>query len=65
MSKRFYAVQHGDEFSSDVGSTVKREAYRMAREMHNDCPGEEIRICVCREDDDYCEDEIIVYPGKR
>ena len=61
MSKRYYAVQHGTDFSSDNGSTVKREAYRIAREMHRDYPGEEIRISIEREDDNYTEDEIIVY----
>ena len=61
MSKRYYAVQHGDDFSSDNGSTVKREAYKIAREIHRDYPGEEIRICLCREDDDFCDGEIVVY----
>lgn len=65
MSKRFYAVQHGDNFESDNGSTVKREAMKIARQMHKDYPGEEIRICLCREDDDFCEGEIIVFDGKR
>ena len=31
MSKTFYAVQHGDYFASDIGSTRKREAYQIAR----------------------------------
>ena len=64
MSKRFYAVQHGDNYDCGDGSTVKREAMKMAREMHRDYPGEEIRICLCREDDDYCEGIITVYNKK-
>lgn len=65
MSKRFYAVQHGDSFESDFGSTVKREAIKMANQMHREYPGEEIRLCLCREDDDYCEGEIILHAGTR
>jgi hypothetical protein len=65
MSKRFYAVQHGDDFASDYGSSVKREAMKMARELAKEYPGEEIRICLCREDDDFCEGEIIVKAGSR
>ena len=65
MSKRWYAVQHGNNFESDRGSSVKREAMKIARQMHKDYPGEEIRICLCREDNDFCEGEIIVFEGKR
>lgn len=65
MSKKFYAVQHGNDFASDYGSNVKREAMKMARELGKDFPEEEIRICVCREDDDFCEEEIIVREGNR
>ena len=65
MSKRVYAVQHGDCFECDYGSTVKREALKMAKALHKEYPGEEIRLCLCREDDDYCEGEIIVFRGKR
>ena len=65
MTKRWYAVQHGDNFDTDNGSTVKREAMKLARELHKDYPDEEIRICYCREDDDYCEREEIIYEGRR
>lgn len=65
MAKRFYAVQHGDNFDSDNGSTVKREAMKIARELHKDYPGDEIRLVFCTTDDDFCEEEIIVYHGKR
>lgn len=64
MSKRFYAVQHGENYECDFGSTVKREAYKMARELHRSHPGEEIRICLCREDNDFCEKEIIVFESE-
>lgn len=63
MSKRFYAVQVGDDYSSDYGSTVKRAAFRMARAEAKENPGKQIRISVCREDDDFCEQEIIVRDG--
>ena len=65
MSKRYYAVQHGDYFFDDFGSTVKREAYKIARQMHKDYPGEEIRIAIRTVDDDFCVGEIIVFDGKR
>lgn len=61
MSKRYYAVQHGTDYSSENGSTSKREAYKIAREMHREYPGEEIRISLEREDDNYTEDEIVVF----
>lgn len=64
MSKRFYAVQHGDDYSSDYGSTVKREAMKMANRLAKEYPDDEIRISLCREDDDFCEGEIIVRNGK-
>ena len=67
MSKNWYAVQVGNDYTSDYGSTVKREALRMARQEakkpEND--GLEIRIAVCSTDDDYCQDEIIVRDGSR
>lgn len=56
MSKNWYAVQVGSNYASDNGSTVKREALRMARQEakkpEND--GLEVRIAVCSTDDDYC-----------
>ncbi len=58
--KKFYAVQVGNNYSSDNGSTVKREAFRMARREAKANPGKEVRISVCRVDDDFCEEEIIV-----
>ena len=67
MSRNWYAVQVGDDYTSDYVSTVKREALRMARQEakkpEND--GLEIRIAVCSTDDDYCQDEIIVRDGSR
>lgn len=48
MSRNWYAVQVGDDYTSDYVSTVKREALRMsrqeARKPEND--GLEIRIAV-------------------
>ena len=67
MSRNWYAVQVGDDYTSDYVSTFKREALRMARQEakkpEND--GLEIRIAVCSTDDDYCQDEIIVRDGSR
>ena len=65
MKRTWYAVQHGDNFESDFGSTVKREAYKMARALHKDYPTEEIRIALCTTASDFCESEIIVYNGTR
>ena len=65
MKRTWYAVQHGDNFESDFGSTVKREAYKMARALHKEYPNEEIRLALCTTESDFCEDEIIVYNGAR
>ena len=66
MSNTFYAVQHGDEFSCDLGgSEVYREALAVAEDFHSWYPGEEIRMCVCKTDDDFCQKEIVVYEGTR
>lgn len=62
--KKFYAVQHGNDYSSDFGSTNKREAMKMARELGNEFPNDEIRISVCTTDDDFCMEEIIVREAK-
>ena len=65
--KKFYAVQHGDNFDCDYGSTVKREAIKMANALKRDhyYDGEEIRIAVVSCDSDYCTGEIIVRNGSR
>ena len=65
MKRTWYAVQHGDNLESDFGSTVKREAYKMARELHKEYPDEEIRIALCTTESDFCDGEIIVYNGTR
>lgn len=65
MSRKWYAVQHGNNFDSDCGSTVKRDALRIANRKHRDYPGEEIRICICRVDNDFCKEELIIFPGTR
>lgn len=63
--KRFYAVQHGNNFDWDYGSTVKREAIKMANALKHipEYDGEEIRIAVI--EDDYCEEDIIIREGSR
>lgn len=67
MSKNWYAVQVGSDYTSDYGSTAKREALRMAREEAKkpENNGLEVRIAVCSTEDDYCHDEIIVREGAR
>ena len=40
----FYAVQHGNDYSSDYGSTNKRKAYSMAHALKREYPQDEIRI---------------------
>lgn len=64
-AKRFYAVQVGSDFSSDWGSTRKREAIVMAHQAARENPGKEIRISVCTTDDDFCEREIVIREGSR
>lgn len=63
--KKFYAVQFGDNFDWDNGSTVKREAIKMANAMKRDpeYDGLEIRIAVI--ENDFCSDEIIIREGSR
>ena len=65
--KKFYAVQHGDNFDWDYGSTVKQEAVKMANAMMYDkeYDGEEIRIAVIDCDADYCMEELIIRDGAR
>lgn len=65
--KKFYAVQVGDNNDWDYGSTIKREATKMAnREKRNqDNDGLEIRIAVINCDTNVCLDEIIVREGSR
>ena len=65
MSKRFYAVQIGNDYSSDWGSTRKREAIVMAHQAARENPGKEIRISICTTDDDFCDRQIIIREGSR
>lgn len=60
--KYFYAVEHGDDFSNDNGSTVKREARKMATALHREFPGEEIRVTKVDESGEFCA-QWIVYNG--
>ena len=59
--RRYYAVQVGDDYTDDSeGSTVKREAFRMARRAVRENPGEEVRIVLRTVEDDYCDGIIYV-----
>ncbi len=62
--KKWYAIQIGNDFSSDYGSTVKREALAMARREARKHPAEEVRIAVCTTDSDFCTEEIIIQAGE-
>ena len=42
MAKKFYAVQIGNDYSSDIGSTIKRDALRMAKQEARRNPGKEV-----------------------
>lgn len=61
---KFYAVQHGNNYTSDYGSTNKRRAYSMAHALKREYPQDEIRISVCTIDDDFCTREIIIREGR-
>lgn len=65
MARRFYAVQHGDNYDSDFGSTRKAEALKMAKDLASNprYNGDEIRISLCTTEDDYCDGVIIVREG--
>ena len=65
MSKKYYAVQIGNDYSSDWGSTRKREAIVMAHQAARENPGKELRISICTTDEDFCESEIIIREGSR
>ena len=64
-AKRFYAVQIGNDYSSDWGSTRKRDAIVMAHQAARENPGKEIRISICTTDDDFCDREIVIRKGSR
>jgi len=65
--KKFYAVQIGYDNDCGTGSTVKREAIKMANEYkrnpHYD--GLQIRIAVCSTESDDVTEEIIIREGSR
>ena len=65
--KKFYAVQVGDNYDCDNGSTVKREAVKMANaaKRNHDNDGMEIRIVVCSTESDFVTEEIIIRDGFR
>lgn len=65
--KKFYAVQIGCDNDCGTGSTVKREAIKMAN-AYKRIPrydGEEIRIAVCSTESDDVTEEIIIREGNR
>lgn len=64
MSRRYYAVQVGDNFFDDVGSTRKREAFQIARREARENPGMEVRVVTMTVDDNFALDETIVQEGR-
>ena len=58
--RRYYSVQVGDDYTDDYGSTIKREAFRMARREKRANPDEEVRIVLRTVEDDYCDGIIYV-----
>lgn len=63
MDKKYYAVQVCEENDYETGSTVKREALRMAKAAAKENPLKQVRIYVRTEEDDFCQDIIIVQEG--
>ena len=62
--KKFYAVQIGQEDTDcSYGSTVKREAMKMARREAKNNPGMMVRICVCTTESDFCNEIITMQEG--
>lgn len=64
MSRRYYAVQVGDYFFDDIGSTRKREAFRIARREARENPGMEVRVVTRTVDDDFTLDVTLVQEGR-
>lgn len=62
--RRYYSVQVGDDYTDDYGSTVKREAFRMARREAKANPDKEVRIALRTVENSDVEDVIIVQEGK-
>lgn len=58
--KRFYAVQHGDNYDWDNGSYDYDEALAIAHDWAEWEPDEEIRIAFIDEDEGFCDDVKIV-----
>lgn len=63
IATKGYAVQHGDDYDCGTGSTVKREAYKIARKMAKEYPEEEIRLVLCTTESDFAEQVIILKDG--
>jgi len=67
MAKKFYAVQIGNhDTDCGTGSTIKREAIKMANKYKRNpaYDGEMIRLAVCSTDDDFVTDIIVIREGR-
>lgn len=58
--RRYYAVHVGDDCSENEGSTIKREALRMARRAVREKPNEKVRVVMRTVEDDHCDGIIYV-----
>lgn len=57
----WYAVCVDRDVDHGIGSTRKREAYKMARAAHRYHPDSRVEIAVVDSKDDFCLDVITVY----
>lgn len=61
MENKWFCIQHGDNFDWDNGSYDVNEARKMAEELHEDYPGEEIRLCQIDEGYSFCDWQEVIY----
>lgn len=68
MAKKWYAVKCEEDYNSmagsDIGSTRKREAVKIANQYHKKYPYSEIGLVVMAVDDDYTEKYIVIHEKK-
>ena len=64
-AKVWYAVQVDHDTDCGTGSTVWREARKMATAAHKRNPGVEIGICTTNYDDDFCLNYEVIYEARK
>ena len=69
MAKKWYAVKCEEDYNSmagsDIGSTRKREAVKIANQYHKEYPYSEIGLAVMTIDDDYVDKYIVIHEKRR